>query len=172
MQGESVKVTLETGVLLPSPDQQILASTEIGLTHPTQELLSRSALWASRCSVAVANKFALRARLKVETLFIRDTSCDRRIQRLQAQARCMPSAVALGLGNLFASYRPPGLDLLTTMVAFRIGAYDVNLLMAHLSVTFGRFRVVLIGKLIANSKAALDHKHSLCGNPCGTRAIC
>lgn len=45
------------------------ASTEIDLTHPTQELLSRSALWASGCSFAVAHKFALKARLKVETPF-------------------------------------------------------------------------------------------------------
>jgi uncharacterized membrane protein len=42
-----------------------------------------------------------------------------------------------------------GLDLLTTMVAFRMGAYEVNPLVAHLTVTFGRFRGVLISKLIA-----------------------
>ena len=42
-----------------------------------------------------------------------------------------------------------GLDLLTTMVAFRMGAYEVNPLVAHLTVSFGRFRGVLISKLIA-----------------------
>jgi uncharacterized membrane protein len=42
-----------------------------------------------------------------------------------------------------------GLDLLTTMVAFRMGAFEVNPLVAHLTVTFGRFRGVLISKLIA-----------------------
>jgi hypothetical protein len=41
------------------------------------------------------------------------------------------------------------LDLLTTMVAFRMGAFEVNPLVAHLTVTFGRFRGVLISKLIA-----------------------
>jgi uncharacterized membrane protein len=41
------------------------------------------------------------------------------------------------------------LDLLTTMVAFRMGAYEVNPLVAHLTFTFGRFRGVLISKLIA-----------------------
>jgi hypothetical protein len=42
-----------------------------------------------------------------------------------------------------------GLDLLTTMVAFRMGAYEVNPLVAHLTVAFGRFPGVLISKLIA-----------------------
>ena len=42
-----------------------------------------------------------------------------------------------------------GLDLLTTMVAFRLGAYEVNPMVAHLTVIFGRFRGVLISKLIA-----------------------
>ena len=35
------------------------------------------------------------------------------------------------------------------MIAFRMGAYEVNPLVAHLTLTFGRFRVVLISKLIA-----------------------
>jgi hypothetical protein len=42
-----------------------------------------------------------------------------------------------------------GLDLLTTMVAFRMGAFEVNPLVAHLTATFGRFNGVLISKLIA-----------------------
>jgi hypothetical protein len=42
-----------------------------------------------------------------------------------------------------------GLDLLTTMMAFRMGAYEVNPLVAHLTVEFGRFRGVLISKVIA-----------------------
>jgi uncharacterized membrane protein len=42
-----------------------------------------------------------------------------------------------------------GLDLITTMVAFRLGAYEVNPMVAHLTVAFGRFRGVLISKLIA-----------------------
>ena len=42
-----------------------------------------------------------------------------------------------------------GLDLLTTMVAFHMGANEVNPLVAHLTVTFGPFRGVLISKLIA-----------------------
>lgn len=41
------------------------------------------------------------------------------------------------------------LDLLTTMIAFRMGAYEVNPLVAHLTVAFGRFGGVLISKLIA-----------------------
>src|SRR5215475_13772915 len=41
------------------------------------------------------------------------------------------------------------LDLLTTMYAFRAGAVEVNPLVAHLTVLFGRFRGVLISKLIA-----------------------
>lgn len=42
-----------------------------------------------------------------------------------------------------------GLDLLTTMIAFRMGAFEVNPLVAHLTVTFGRFGGVLLSKLIA-----------------------
>ena len=42
-----------------------------------------------------------------------------------------------------------GLDLLTTMVAFRMGAFEVNPLIAHLTITFGRFNGVLVSKLIA-----------------------
>ena len=42
-----------------------------------------------------------------------------------------------------------GLDLLTTMIAFRMGAYEVNPLVAHLTEAFGRFRGVLISKLLA-----------------------
>ena len=42
-----------------------------------------------------------------------------------------------------------GLDLLTTMMAFRRGAFEVNPLVAHLTVEFGRFRGVLISKVIA-----------------------
>jgi len=41
------------------------------------------------------------------------------------------------------------LDLLTTMLAFRMGALEVNPLVAQLTVIFGRFRGVLISKLIA-----------------------
>lgn len=41
------------------------------------------------------------------------------------------------------------LDLLTTMLAFRMGAFEVNPLVAHLTVTFGRFRGVLFSKLMA-----------------------
>ena len=35
------------------------------------------------------------------------------------------------------------------MMAFRMGAYEVNPLVAHLTVEFGRFRGVLISKVIA-----------------------
>ena len=42
-----------------------------------------------------------------------------------------------------------GLDLMTTMIAFRMGAFEVNPLVAHLTTTFGRFNGVLISKLIA-----------------------
>jgi hypothetical protein len=42
-----------------------------------------------------------------------------------------------------------GLDLLTTMAAFRLGAYEINPLVAYLTVIFGQFRGVLISKLIA-----------------------
>jgi len=41
------------------------------------------------------------------------------------------------------------LDLLTTMYAFRAGAIEVNPLVAHLTVVFGRFGGVLMSKLIA-----------------------
>jgi hypothetical protein len=41
------------------------------------------------------------------------------------------------------------LDLLTTLYAFHLGALEVNPLVAHLTVLFGRFRGVLISKLMA-----------------------
>src|ERR1700747_134253 len=41
------------------------------------------------------------------------------------------------------------LDLLTTLVAFQAGAFEVNPFVTHLTVQFGRFRGVLISKLIA-----------------------
>jgi len=41
------------------------------------------------------------------------------------------------------------LDLLTTLAAFHVGAFEVNPLVAHLTVQFGRFRGLLISKLIA-----------------------
>ena len=41
------------------------------------------------------------------------------------------------------------LDLLTTLAAFRVGAVEVNPLVAHLTVLFGRVRGVLISKVIA-----------------------
>jgi len=41
------------------------------------------------------------------------------------------------------------LDLLTTLVAFHLGAFEVNPLVAHFTVQFGRFRGVLFSKLIA-----------------------
>jgi hypothetical protein len=41
------------------------------------------------------------------------------------------------------------LDLLTTLYAFHAGALEVNPLVAHLTVFFGRFRGVLISKVIA-----------------------
>ena len=41
------------------------------------------------------------------------------------------------------------LDLLTTLAAFRIGAYEVNPLVAYLTQQFGGFRGLLISKLSA-----------------------
>ena len=41
------------------------------------------------------------------------------------------------------------LDLLTTLIAFRAGAVEVNPLVAHLTVLFGRVRGVVISKVIA-----------------------
>ena len=41
------------------------------------------------------------------------------------------------------------LDLLTTLYAFHVGAFEVNPLVAHLTVSFGRVRGVLISKVIA-----------------------
>ena len=41
------------------------------------------------------------------------------------------------------------LDLLTTLAAFRAGAVEVNPLVAHLTVSFGRVGGVLVSKLIA-----------------------
>jgi hypothetical protein len=41
------------------------------------------------------------------------------------------------------------LDLLTTLYAFHAGALEVNPLVAHLTVLFGRFGGVLMSKLIA-----------------------
>lgn len=42
-----------------------------------------------------------------------------------------------------------GLDLLTTLAAFRLGAFEVNPLVAHLAVQFGRRNGVVLSKLIA-----------------------
>lgn len=42
-----------------------------------------------------------------------------------------------------------GLDLITTLIAFRMGAFEVNPLVAQLTVLFGRFRGLLISKLMA-----------------------
>ena len=41
------------------------------------------------------------------------------------------------------------LDLLTTLAAFRLGAYEVNPLVAYLTQEFGGFRGLLISKLSA-----------------------
>ena len=41
------------------------------------------------------------------------------------------------------------LDLLTTLAAFHAGAFEVNPLVARLTLQFGRFDGVLISKLIA-----------------------
>jgi hypothetical protein len=41
------------------------------------------------------------------------------------------------------------LDLLTTLAAFHAGAFEVNPLVARLTLQFGRLGGVLIGKLIA-----------------------
>ena len=41
------------------------------------------------------------------------------------------------------------LDLTTTLVAFRMGAFEANPLVAHLTVVFGRVRGVVISKLMA-----------------------
>ena len=41
------------------------------------------------------------------------------------------------------------LDLATTVAAFHVGAIEVNPLVAHLTVLFGRFNGVLISKVIA-----------------------
>jgi hypothetical protein len=41
------------------------------------------------------------------------------------------------------------LDLLTTLAAFHVGAFEVNPLVANLTVQFGRVRGVIISKLIA-----------------------
>ena len=41
------------------------------------------------------------------------------------------------------------LDLTTTLVAFRLGAMEVNPLVAHLAVYFGRTGGVVVSKLIA-----------------------
>src|ERR1700739_2013797 len=41
------------------------------------------------------------------------------------------------------------LDLLTTLAAFHVGALEVNPLVAHLTVQFGRVRGVVISKSIA-----------------------
>ena len=41
------------------------------------------------------------------------------------------------------------LDLLTTLYAFHAGAIELNPLVAHLTVSFGRFRGVLVSKVIA-----------------------
>jgi hypothetical protein len=41
------------------------------------------------------------------------------------------------------------LDLLTTLAAFRVGAFEVNPLVAQLTLQFGRFGGVLASKIIA-----------------------
>ena len=42
-----------------------------------------------------------------------------------------------------------GFDLLTTLIAFHMGALEANPLVAHLVATFGGFRGVVISKLFA-----------------------
>jgi len=41
------------------------------------------------------------------------------------------------------------LDLLTTLYAFHLGAMEVNPLVAHFTVLFGRVRGVIVSKLVA-----------------------
>ncbi len=41
------------------------------------------------------------------------------------------------------------LDLLTTLYAFRAGGFEMNPLVAHLTMSLGRFRGVLVSKLMA-----------------------
>jgi len=41
------------------------------------------------------------------------------------------------------------LDLLTTLYAFHVGLFEANPFVTHLTLLFGRFRGVLISKLIA-----------------------
>lgn len=41
------------------------------------------------------------------------------------------------------------LDLLTTLVALHHGGFEANPLVAHLTMSFGRFRGLLVSKLIA-----------------------
>lgn len=63
------------------------------------------------------------------------------------------SKVALILQRFFRSrwtfFALQALDILTTLAAFHVGAFEVNPLVAHLTLQFGRFRGVLISKLIA-----------------------
>jgi hypothetical protein len=42
-----------------------------------------------------------------------------------------------------------GLDVITTLAAFRVGAFEVNPIVAHLTVLFGRFTGVVLSKVIA-----------------------
>lgn len=51
-----------------------------------------------------------------------------------------------------------GLDLLTTLYAFHLGAMEINPLVAHFTISFGRFRGVLISKLAAVAIAMGVHR--------------
>jgi hypothetical protein len=52
------------------------------------------------------------------------------------------------------------LDLTTTLVAFRLGAFELNPFVAHLTVMFGKVRGVVISKIMAIG-IAMGVKHLL-----------
>lgn len=71
--------------------------------------------------------------------------------RLDAELKegAQPSRLRRIYGSRWTFAALQALDLLTTLAAFRAGAFEVNPLVAHLTVVFGRFGGVLLGKVIA-----------------------
>jgi hypothetical protein len=68
-------------------------------------------------------------------------------QDLQPSARRTRVALIFRSHWTFAALQV--LDLLTTLAAFRAGAFEINPLVAQLTVYFGRFGGVLASKMIA-----------------------
>jgi len=62
----------------------------------------------------------------------------------------MGALIALKILNARSTFAVlQGLDVITTLAAFRVGAFEVNPIVAQLTVLFGRFTGVVLSKVIA-----------------------